>query len=149
MIPVQSPERIKKVAMDLDNALDAKDFAAFIDCFANDCTLEMFGIELRGKEGMKKWWDWTFSHIRKMKLTPRVIMVENNVFFEEFLVEAELVNGKKIISKQAEVLIYENYKVKSLRLYMDRLEFVEPLAEGPINKTVVKKLVQSTLAGLV
>ena len=93
MAAAQSPGKIKEVAMELDNALEARDMKKLLDCFSDDCEIEVLGVKLAGKEGVEKWINWLFKHVEEMVLTPRVIMVEGNVFFEEFIVEATLHNG--------------------------------------------------------
>ena len=76
-------------------------------------------------------------------------MIEGNTFFEEFIVKARLHNGTEIKSKQAEVLLYENYKIKSLRLYFDRLGFAEAVTRGPVSQALVRRLINKSLEGLV
>jgi len=60
-----------------------------------------------------------------------------------------LYNGTEIKSKQAEVLLYENYKIKSLRLYFDRLDFAEAVTRGPVSQALVRRLINKSLEGLV
>ena len=76
-------------------------------------------------------------------------MVEGNTFFEEFTVKARLFSGKEIKSQQAEVLVYENCKIKSLRLYFDRLDFAESVTGPPFGKIAVNQIVKKSLGGLV
>jgi hypothetical protein len=77
-------------------------------------------------------------------------MIEGNVFFEEFLVKARLPDGTELESKQAEVLVYnEDYKVKSLRLYFDRLDFADAVAKDPLSRMIIRKFIKMSLKGLV
>jgi hypothetical protein len=76
-------------------------------------------------------------------------MVTNGVFFEEFKVTGTLPNGKIVESKQSEVLVYENYKIKSLRLYFDRLDFADLVVNDFLSKRIVKMLKSRSLKGLV
>ena len=145
----QSPERIKEVAMEFDNAITNKDIDSIMDAFAYDCEIELLGITLYGLDGVKKWVDWLYTHIDEIDLEPVIIMVEDDIFFEEFIVHAKLKNGKITESKQSEVLIYEDYKIKSLRLYFDRLDFSASVVEGFIGKSIVNKLIKKTVEGLV
>ncbi len=57
-------------------------------------------------------------------------------------------DGEKACSKQAEVLVFENLKIKSLRIYFDRLDFSSSVAKDVISKTIVKQLVKKSLEGL-
>jgi len=75
-------------------------------------------------------------------------MVENNIFFEEFGIKATYNNGKSLDVKLAEVLEYENYKIKSLRLYLDRLQFSDVLAKGFFSKKLVNVIKKKSLEGL-
>ena len=149
MVEVQDASKIKEVAMDFDNAIEARDIDKMVEAFADDCEIELMGITLKGKEGAKKWSEWLFSSTPNIVFKPIIIMVEGNVFFEEFLVTGTLPNGKIVESKQSEVLVYENYKIKSLRLYFDRLDFADLVAQGFFSKKVVNMLKSRSLKGLV
>ena len=149
MSPKQSAKKIKDVAMDLDNALEKMNIDEILPFFADDCEILLLNIKLEGKEGARKWLNWLFKHIAEMKLEPIIIIVEGDVFFEEFIVKAKLHDGTLLESKQAEVLIYENYKIKSLRLYFDRLDFADAVAKDFISKGVVNMLIKRSLKGLV
>lgn len=48
----QLPGRIRKVAVELDNAIERRDTEAISACFANDCEIELLGIRLTGKQGV-------------------------------------------------------------------------------------------------
>lgn len=146
---MQDPEKIKKVAMDLDNALEAKDLEFFKSCFADDCEIELIGVTLKGISGVEKWWNYTFSFVESFTLEPVVIMVKGDVFFEEFIVTAQLTDGSIVKSKWAEVLIYENYKIKSLRLYFDRLDFANAISGGFLSKKIIDLIIKKSLKGLI
>ena len=94
---------------------------------------------------MRKWIDWLYSNLEEVKFEPITIIVEGNTLFEEFMIQAKLHNGVEVISKQGEVLIYENYKIRSLRLYFDRLDFAHAVIKGPITKAIVNKIVKKIL----
>ncbi|MGY5859627.1 MAG: nuclear transport factor 2 family protein [Candidatus Thorarchaeota archaeon] len=149
MAEVQDASRIKEVAMDFDNAIEARDIEQMVKAFAEDCEIELMGITLAGKEGARKWAEWLFDSVPNIVFKPIIIMVEGNVFFEEFLVSGTLPNGKVVESKQSEVLVYENYKIKSLRLYFDRLDFADLVAPGFFSKKIVNTLKSRSLKGLV
>jgi len=142
-------ERIREVAKDLDDTLETKNNEKILEFFADDCEVELLGVALNGKDGVRKWLDWKYQHVAHYELVPIVIMIEGNMFFEEFLVKAKLPDGTELESKQAEVLIYdEDYKVKSLRLYFDRLDFADAVVKNPISKFIVRRLVKMSLKGL-
>jgi ketosteroid isomerase-like protein len=145
---IQSPEKIKEVAMQFDNALTNMNIEEILAYFADDCEIELLGVSLHGKEGAKQWLEWLYTHLSAIRFEPVIIMVENDVFFEEFIVIGTLHDGRVVRSKQAEVLVYEDYKVKKLRIYFDRLDFVDAVADGFIEKRVVGMLIKRSLDGL-
>ena len=67
---------------------------------------------------------------------------------EEFIIHGRLNDGRTVQSKQAEVLVYENLLVKSLRLYFDRLDFAEAVASGWLNRKIIQKLINESIKGL-
>jgi hypothetical protein len=139
---------IRKIAMAFDKSIENKSLDEILDNFTDNCEIELLNIKLVGKEGVKKWYNWLYNHIKTLELVPITIMVEENVFFEEFLVKAILKNGKKANSKQAEILVYEGKKIKSLRLYFDRLDFLNSIAKDFISKTIIKQIIKKSLEGL-
>jgi ketosteroid isomerase-like protein len=144
----QLPEKISQAAAELDNAIENKDLDRIMSGFSDDCEIELLGIKLTGKKGLKKWIDWMYAHLAEIKFEPITIMVDGNVFFEEFILKGRLHDGTEVQSKQAEILIYENYQVKNLRLYFDRLDFADSLAKGVFNKALVRKIAKESLKGL-
>jgi ketosteroid isomerase-like protein len=144
----KSTDEIRRVAMALDNAIENKDPDAVIACFADDCEIELLRHSLVGKAGVKKWFGWLFKNIRQIKFQPVKIMAEGNTLFEEFIIRARLHSGPEVKSKQAEILIFENDKIKSLRLYFDRLDFADTLTKDPVSKAVLSRIIKKSLEGL-
>jgi ketosteroid isomerase-like protein len=142
-------EDMRKVALAFDNALENRDRQAILEKFTEDCEIELLSIKLNGKEGAEKWLDWLYEHIVEITFTPVTIMVEGNKFFEEYVVEAKFHDGKTARSNQAVVLVFENLKIKSLRLYFDRLDFSNAVAKDVLSKTIFKELAKKSLEGLV
>jgi hypothetical protein len=139
---------LRQNALAFDEALEDKNLDKILDSFTSDCEIELLNVKLFGKSGVKKWFNWLFSHIEKIELLPITIMVQGNVFFEEFLVKAILTDGKEANSKQAEILVYEGSKIKSLRLYFDRLDFSSSIAKDFISKTIINQIIKKSLEGL-
>ena len=149
MTNLQSKERILKLASDLDQDLEKMDIEALIPYFDENCEIELLGLSLKGIPGLKKWLKWFFESFSSIKFEPIVIMVEWNVFFEEFFIHGITNYQKKITGKIAEVLVYENYKIKSLRLYFDRLNFADASITGFLEKKIVKLIKSKSLKGLI
>ena len=144
----QSAEKIRQVAMDFDNAIESRNFEKALSAFASGCEIELLGVKLTGLEGARRWMNWLFEKVASIRFQPITIMVDGDTFFEEFVAIAKLDDGREIHSKQAEVLIYEDYKLKSLRLYFDRLDFSDAVAKDFISKAIVKQLIKMSLKGL-
>ena len=143
-----SSEEARKVALALDNALENRDLQGVMDKFADDCEIELLGVKLFGKEGLGKWVNWMYKHVAEIKFLPVTIMVEGNTFFEEFVVKAKFHDGEEASSNQTVVLEFENLKIKSLRMYFDRLDFSGAVAKDVVSKTIVKELIKKSLEGL-
>ena len=143
----ESSVRIQKVAKDLDNAVEKHDIEFVLSCFLDDCEVEFSGIVLKGKCHLKKALNWLYNIFGDIKFDPIVIMVDGNVFFEEFILKG-CKHGKKFEVKAAEVLIYKNYKVKTLRLYIDSLQVANGLSEGFFEKIILKMVNKKSFKGL-
>jgi ketosteroid isomerase-like protein len=148
-LPDLSPDKIREVAKKLDDALERKDIEFVVSCFSENCEIEVLGVHLRGKEGVRKWLTWLYKDVPTLEFEPVTIMVDKNVFFEEFIVHGTLQGGKAVQSKQAEVLLYDDdYKVKGLRLYFDRLDFADAVTRDFISKGIVRQIINLSLKGL-
>jgi ketosteroid isomerase-like protein len=149
MDDMQHAAKIRELAQEFDGAIEARDTDAVVSAFTDDCEIELLGITLRGKEGARKWASWLFNSVPDIKFEPVTILVDKDTFFEEFRVIGTLPNGKVVESKQAEVLVYKDYKVKSLRIYFDRLDFADLVVDGFFSKRIVGMLKSRSLEGLV
>jgi ketosteroid isomerase-like protein len=145
----QSPEKIRKYAKALDDAIEGGNIEEVMSYFCDDCEIEVLGVKLMGKEGLRKAFGWMYKYLKGMVLIPVTIMVDGSTFFEEFIVKTKVKGGKEIQVKQAEVLVYEDYKVKSLRLYFDRLELAEAFTPNAVEQVMVKQIIKASLKGLV
>ena len=143
----QSDDKIRKVAKKLDDAVEKHDINFILDCFLDNCEVEIFGIVLRGKVHLKKALNWLYELIGEIIFEPIVIMIDDDVFFEEFIIKGDK-HGKKFEFKAAEVLIYKDYKVKSLRLYFDRLQVADIISERFFEKFIVSIINNKSLKGL-
>ena len=148
MAETQSAEKIREVAMDFDNAIEKGNLEQALLAFAPDCEIELLGVKLVGLEGARRWMNWLFAKVTSIKFEPVTIIVDGDTFFEEFVAIAKLDDGREIHSQQAEVLVYDDYKLKSLRLYFDRLDFSDAVAKDFVSKAIVRQLKKMSLKGL-
>ena len=145
----QTKTQILEVAKAFDDAIETRDIDQILPFFAKDCVIELLGVTLTGWTGAKRWLAWMFSHLETIRFQPVIIMVEGDTFFEEFIVTGTLKDGRQVTSKQAEVLIYEDLKVKHLRIYFDRLDFADAVASGWLNRSVIRRLKRISTKGLI
>jgi ketosteroid isomerase-like protein len=145
----QSPGKIRKYAKALDDAIEGRNIEEVVSYFCDDCEIEVLGVRLTGKEGLRRAFGWMYKYLKEMILIPITIMVDGDIFFEEFIVKTKVKGGKEIQVKQAEVLVYEDYKVKSLRLYFDRLELADVFTSNAVERVMVNQIVKASLKGLV
>ena len=148
MAPQQSSDEIRRVAKELDDAVEQKDIEKVLSCFADDCEVELGGVTLRGKDGLRQGLTWLYDRLGTVEFEPVTILVEGDTFFEEFVMKTRKQPGAEFQTGAAEVLVYEDGRVKSLRLYLDRLALARALAKGVVEKWVVRKLDQLSLRGL-
>ena len=142
-------ESILKYAKALDDAIEKRDMEEIVSYFSDNCEIQLLGIKLTGKEGLRKAIHWMFSYLKEITLIPITIMVERNTFFEEFSLKTKVRGGKEIEINQSEVLVYDNeYKVMSLRLYFDRLQLASAYVTNPIEKILIGQFIKTSLKGL-
>ena len=142
-------EQIRQYAKALDDAIETHDTEEIVSYFSEDCEVELLGIRLTGKEGLRKAIGWMYKYLKEIVLIPVTIIVDGNIFFEEFIVKTNVKGGQEIQVKQAEVLVYDDeYKVRSLRLYFDRLELAEAFSSNIIEDMMIKQLIKTSLKGL-
>ena len=144
----QSSEAILKTALNLDKAIETRNIENVLSKFSVDCEIEILGIKLSGRNGVKKWMKWQFKHIAKIEFIPITKMVSGNIFFEEYIAKVNLQNGEEILSNQAVVLEFKKKMIKSLRLYFDRLDFADAVAKNIISRSIIKELIKKSVEGL-
>lgn len=141
-------EKIRQTSKALDDAIEKRNIEELVSYFSEECEVQLPGITLTGYKGLRRAIDWMYSYLKEIKLIPVTIMVQDNVFFEEFTLKAT-VSGHAIEVKQSEVLVYcDDYKVESLRLYFDRLELAEHFPHNFIDRMLTRRVSRESLKGL-
>ena len=144
-----SAKQIRKYAKALDDAIEKRNIEEITSYFSDDCEVELLGIKLNGKDGLSSAIGWMFRYLNEVVLIPITIIISGDTFFEEFIVKAKVKEGREIQVKQAEVLVYDDeYKVRSLRLYFDRLELAEAFELNIVERMMIKQLIKESLKGL-
>ena len=142
------PEKVRVLAKQLDDALEKKDIEEVVAYFSTACEIRLPGRTLTGHRGLRKAIDWMYSFLKEIRLVPVTILIKDDTFFEEFTVRSRI-DERDVELNQAEVLVYdEQYRVKSLRLYFDRLELAEHLPANFIDRMLVRRVGKESLKGL-
>jgi ketosteroid isomerase-like protein len=146
VVEVQSEVSIREAAAELDEALEARDVERVVACFDPDCEIELLGVRLEGRDGVRRWLDWVFRHVDAVSFIPRIISVDGDTLIEEFEVRGSLRNGREVRSRWAELLTFRADLVTSLRLYFDPADFAPSLgAVGRVFGPVARKLARGGL----
>jgi hypothetical protein len=141
--------KIRRNAKALDDAIEKRDIEGLVSYFTEQCEIELLGIKLLGHAGLRKAIAWMYQHLGEIKLVPITIMIDRDVFFEEFTVRAKVRGEREIEVKQAEVLVFgDDYRVKSLRLYFDRLELARAFSSNPLDRVMMRQVSRASLRGL-
>jgi hypothetical protein len=141
--------KVRQLARALDDAIEKHAIEELVSYFSVECEIQLPGIMLSGHVGLRKAINWMYSYLKEITLIPITIIIKDNVFFEEFIMKAKIRGDKEIQVKQAEVLIYDaDYKVRSLRLYFDRLELGKAFSTNAIDRLIIDKLSRESLKDL-
>ena len=144
MISNQTAKEIRRVAQSLDDAVERQDVETAVSCFSDTAEIEVFGLTFKGPTEIKQVIAWMYQRFGRIKFQPIVITVEGSVFFEEFTLHAKF-NGKEININAAEVLVYENYKITRLKLFLDRLEMAQAASTGFIEGKIISWINQEII----
>ena len=148
MATQRSSDEIRRAAKRLDDALEERDVETVLSCFTDDCEVEFGGVTLHGKDGLREGLEWLYDRLGTIRFEPVTILIEGNTFFEEFVMKTWKKPGAELQFSAAEVLTYEDGRIKSLRLYLDRLALAKALAKGVVEKWIVRKVANVSLRGL-
>ncbi|UYP48218.1 hypothetical protein NEF87_004503 [Candidatus Lokiarchaeum ossiferum] len=139
---------IKTIAENFDKALTERNIPSILKFFHENCEITTLNVPLKGKEGAQQWLKWLFEKTPQLDFEPVVIISEGNVFYEEFYAIVKLKNGQIIRSHQAETLIFEENKLKILKIFFNPLDFADIVAKDPISKRLIKIIQRKARKGL-
>ena len=60
-------EQILKYARALDDAIEQRDIEGVVSCFSDGCEIELPGVKLTGKEGLRKSIGWMYRRSSWMR----------------------------------------------------------------------------------
>jgi ketosteroid isomerase-like protein len=143
----ESTRQIRQLARRLDNSIERHDMDAVLSFFTEDCEVTFFGAKVSGKERLQRALRFLFDKLVNIRFEPVTIMVEGETFFEEFRLHAEGPKTESVSIEAAEVLVYDGDKVKSMRLYLDRLQLAGVIVEGMFERKLLHAIEKKTLEG--
>ena len=91
-----NPEKIRELAKALDDAIENRETEAVISHFSETYEIELLGTKLAGEKGLRKAISWIYGYLKELTLVPITIMIEGNIFFEEFFLRTKTKEGKEI-----------------------------------------------------
>ncbi|MBD3405516.1 MAG: hypothetical protein GF411_05195 [Candidatus Lokiarchaeota archaeon] len=142
--------KIADKVRELGDAVESMEIERIASMFTEDCKIYILNKELTGKEGVRAWLNWLFQNLVSISFEPITAAVKGDTFYEEFLVIGTMRSDEVITSRQAEVIVIdrESMKIKSLRLYFDRMDFLNSISTDPITRWASRRLKKRTRKGL-
>ena len=144
----KTTDLIRNIAVGFDRAIETRDIEAAVAYFADDCLIEVLGLELDGKDGARKWMNWLLERLAEIKIELGDSALNGNTLFEEYTLKAKGRDGTRLNSRQTEVITVQDGKIKSLRIYFDRFDFADLVARGFLAKTILQEITRVSLRGL-
>lgn len=138
------PETMHEITLRMDRAIEAKDTVTILSCFHENCEVVLPGKKIKGKNEVKKWTEMIFGYFAELRIIPEDGFIGENLFFRKFTLRVTFHDGSEIISKQAGVLEFDDWKIRNLRLDFDRADFDRPGFEDAPAKARGSKTVVST-----
>lgn len=69
----------------MNDTVEKHDIEYVLSCFLDNCEVEVFGIYFGGKDRLRKTLNCLYEMIGENKFDSTVIIVNGDVFFEEFI----------------------------------------------------------------
>ena len=69
-----STEQIRKHAKALDDAIEERNIEGVISYFCDDCEMDLLGIKLNGKEGLRKLIGWMYKYLKDISAVTMSIL---------------------------------------------------------------------------
>lgn len=144
----EQTERMQQVADTFRDAVQDRNVEALVSCFAEDCEVELLNLKLHGRDGVRKWYHWMCGHMKSTSFEHVCSAVNGSIYIEEYIMHGVIHNGKKMHNKQTRVLEFNGDKIKSFRLYLDRLQFADSVVNDFAGKIVVRKFIEISVKGM-
>jgi ketosteroid isomerase-like protein len=145
--PCTSEERCK-IVDEIDRAVQRRDVDAVLKHVADDCVVELVGVRLTGKAGVRRWINWLYRTASTLSFSCDTMSLNGSTVWKEYDVHAKLRNGNSVRAKQVALTEFRGDKVQSIRVYFDRLAYAEGLADDFVSRRIVREMVDRSLEGL-
>ncbi len=142
--------RIKSIIRNMLKAYNNRDLTSVLSFFADDATYIRSEGTFRGKEEIKRYYNWSYSNYSEIKLVEKVIIVEGDRAVLEWALEGTSVmgGGKKAQLQGLDLFEFKNGKVQEVHIYQDRLLVAKQLASGWFEKTIINGVLKRMEKGL-
>ena len=142
--------RIKSIIRNILEAYNKKDLTSMLSFYADDAIYVRSEGTFRGKEEIKRYYNWNYSVNSEASLTEKRIIVEGDMAVIEWAFEGTSVRGGKKAQLQAlSIFEFKNEKVQEVHIYQDRLLTAKQLANGWFEKTIINAVLNRMEKGLV
>ncbi len=139
----------RRIAERLNRGMEERDMDGVIALFDEACEIELMGIRLSGIKGVQRWLRWTYANFHHLSFSPVLTLVQEGALCQEYVLRARLDAKSRLESRQIKIITFENGKIRNVRIYFDRVDMAESLAQGFAARTLVKSLVKTSIRGLV
>ena len=148
MTEVERNADIRKVADQLDRAVERRDLNTVLGFFTENCEVTLFGIKLTGKDALGRAFQSLYEKLENVRFEPITIMTEESTLFEEFRLHATSPGGEAVSIEAAEVLNFDGNLVVGMRLYLDRLQLAGIIAEGILERKLLEAIERKSREGI-
>jgi uncharacterized protein (TIGR02246 family) len=133
------------------NAFNRKDLEGMLSFFADDAIMVRPEGTFRGKDEIKRFYEWNFAGYLKNTLVEKDLVIEGDKVVLEFVSEATVVRGRKELKQHLPgmvMFVFKDGQVQQVHDYYNKLLSAQQLANGWFEKTIVNGVVKRMKRGL-
>jgi steroid delta-isomerase-like uncharacterized protein len=141
---------LESIIRNILEAFNKRDLTRMISFFADDATFIRPEGTFRGKEEIKRYYTWSFSNYSELNLREEGFVVEGNKAVLEFVSEGTSNRSGRRKQKLPGMTVFEfrDGKVQQVHDYYDRLLIAQQLANGWLEKKIIKAVANRMGKGL-